>query len=184
MNEMPRFRMTVRVIAAWLCVASAAAFAEAPVTIDWPSGWEVSPGPALTTGAGKALPGSNEVALKRGAVGTAEATISLMRIDRTDHGAARLDQEVHTMQHTIVDGYRKRGWITQCTASAPATLGDRPALATACDMRRADGMAIRQLLVATMSETTVYGLAYTAPVALFDASKPEFDAMLTHLTVR
>lgn len=184
MSLKPRFRMTVRALSVWLCIGLPMAFAEAAEPIAWPSGWEVSPGPAPAARAGKTLPGSNDVAVKRGPSGTAEAVISLMRIVRTDHGAARLDHEFDTMQHTIVDGYRHRGWTAQCTAPGHMALGGRAGLATTCDMHRADGTAIRQTLVATMSETTVYGLSYTAPVDRFDASKPEFDTMRAHLTVQ
>ncbi|VWC53258.1 DUF4946 domain-containing protein [Burkholderia lata] len=184
MNQTPRFRLTVRAISVWSFIGATTAFAGAPDTVAWPSGWEVSPGPAPATRAGKTLPGSNDVAVKRGASGTAEAVISLMRIVRTDHGAARLDHEFDTMQRTIVDGYRNRGWTAQCTAAGRMSLGGRPGLATTCDMHRADGTAIRQTLVATMSETTVYGLSYTAPVDRFDAGKPEFDTMRAHLAVQ
>ncbi|WP_175841914.1 DUF4946 domain-containing protein [Burkholderia arboris] len=176
--------MPLRAMAAWLCIASAAAVAETPAAVPWPSGWEVAAGPALTTRAGQTLPGSNAVALKRDATGAAEAVISLMRIVRTDHGAAGLDHEFDTMQQVIVDGYRSHGWTTQCTAAGQTPLGGRPGRATTCDMHRADGTAIRQILVATMSETTVYGLSYTAPVEGFDAHKPEFDAMRADLTVQ
>ncbi|VWB76717.1 DUF4946 domain-containing protein [Burkholderia lata] len=184
MNQKPRFRLTVRVISVWSCIGAATAFAGAPDTVAWPSGWEISPGPAPATRAGKTLPGSSDVAVKRGASGAAEAVMSLMRIVRTDRGAARLDHEFDTLQHTIVEGYRSRGWTAQCTAAGQMSLGGRPGLATTCDMQRADGVAIRQTLVATMSETTVYGLSYTAPVDRFDASKPEFDTMREHLTVQ
>ncbi|KFG94509.1 hypothetical protein GQ56_0125705 [Burkholderia paludis] len=184
MSEKNRFRLIVRAIAAWLCVVSAAAFADAPAAVPWPPGWDVQAGPAPTTRAGRTLPGSNEVAMKRGASGAPEAALALMRLVRIDHGAARLDDEFGTMLHVIVDGYRQRGWTAQCAAAVQAPLGGRPGLATTCDMRREGATAIRQAIVATMTETTVYELSFTAPVDRFDAYRPAFDTMRARLTVQ